>query len=148
MLKYFYSLCFEYLVSVNGEQVPSDFQIGYFSSLSFVKGKALEFSKLPGFCLHPISCFKTTRVGVRFNQEEVDKENVSIFLLTHEYEKDGFDFVADFGAFADFNEANDQLEKYKVTRRYKPYPNGFEIAECKVNRTIGWTEGFVLFNQS
>ena len=142
MLKYFFSLRFEYYDERSGEKLYNGFGLGYYSSLTLAIRRREEMSSLPGFCLHPISCFKIKRVRVVFESDIVDKAKVSLFVLTHECEKDEYDIVTDFGAFSSYEKAHEQLEKYKFHKFYRLYPEGFVIDKHNVNRCNEWSEGF------
>ena len=142
MIKYFFKLYFEVYVHFRGKELYSGFDIGYYSSFKLAEKRKHEMTSLPGFCLHPISCFKIRRVRVIFDKNYVDKEKAYLYELTHECVHEGYDIDTYFGAFSTYNGAKKVLDKYKNTRFYKPYPEGFVIGKHWVNQSLEWSEGF------
>lgn len=135
MLKYFYELYYYYN---SGENNDHYFHIGYFSSKMKASTAMEKLKDKPGFRDHR-GDFAIKKFGVHVCEENI----ATLFELSHEYFDSRCDCYAVLGVYASFGEAMEQQKKYMDKMPYKDYPDGFLIADCKVN-LIGWTEGFVV----
>lgn len=57
-------------------------------------------------------------------------------------DKNGYDVITPIGVYGTFEEALAMKTKSLFYSKYKEHPNGFEIAEIKLDLD-GWTEGFI-----
>lgn len=138
MRKYFYHLQYVYTDSNNDNHY---FLIGYFSTLN----KSREAIKLvedkPGFKSAGGS-FEITKFCVCFDENISEKSGIRLYETSHEYlDDDGYDNITVFGVYSTYEEANRVQIKNAIQHPYDKFPEGFCIAECKVD-LIGWTEGF------
>lgn len=144
MLKYFYYLYFQYEVEKDeeGKSVTSTFGLGYLSTKAKAKAKIDDYKHVIGFNDYPIDSFKIIKQGVIFETNIEDKSKVDLYELSHEYEKDGYDYFTIFSVFATEKEAIKEMEKQKTKKPYNEFPDNFVIGKWKVDREFAWEEGF------
>jgi len=144
MLHYFYYLHFEYEYgkSEEGNPLKNGFAIGYFSTRAKAETQIQFHKNLPGFCDHPLDCFKIEKYGVRFKTKVEDKSLVNIWELSHEYYDGVYDYPTILPPFSTEKEAIEKKEKLKKKKPFCDYPDEFFINEMEVDRYTGWTEGF------
>ena len=91
-----------------------------------------------------IGCFKIEKIGLRTAEKIANRELVNFYELAHEYyiEDEDVDYITYFGIYTTEEEA--EAEKIKLCNKgvYKKYPDNFTISEIKVDRDLGWIEGF------
>ena len=109
MLKYFYNLYFEYPTY---EDFMSTFDLGYYTTQGKAKQKIDFYKEKPGFKDFDTSCFHIKKIGVHFG-ECVDKDKAVLHIVTCEKEIDGGYEWTDFGAFATYCEAEEEMKKQK-----------------------------------
>ena len=138
MRNYFYDLYYQYIDLKNENH---SFMIGYFSSLNKVRSAIEKIKEKPGFN-ESNGVFDVNKFCVYSDKKINKKTEVKIYELSHEYlDSDGYDNYIIFGVYATYEEAEKVLlEKLKL-HPYIEYPDGFLIADCKVD-VCGWTEGF------
>jgi hypothetical protein len=64
-----------------------------------------------------------------------------VFIVQHEYERNGCDHFKHIGVFFNRDEAETAVDKLRNLPGFKSWPNGFEISEVIVGE-YGWKEGF------
>lgn len=74
---------------------------------------------------------------VNFMNNQLSK----VFIVQHEYEKNGCDHLKHIGVFFTRDEAESAVDKLSALPGFKSWPNGFEISEAIVGE-YGWKEGF------
>ena len=108
--------------------------------------KIKEYQNKKGFENYPNN-FKIEKLKI-YAPSKASK----FYELWHEYmDKNGYDVITPIGVYGTFEEALAMKTKSLFYSKYKEHPNGFEIAEIKLDLD-GWTEGFIpiqhLANQS
>ena len=138
MRKYFYHLQYIYTDLNNDNHY---FLIGYFSTLNKSKEAIKLVENKPGF-KNSGGSFEITKLCLNFDKNIYEKSGIVLYEASHEYlDSDGYDNVTIFGIYSSYEEAKKKQDEYFVTSPYNEYPDGFCIAECKVD-LIGWMEGF------
>ena len=78
-----------------------------------------------------------------FRKKTWQKSVIILYETSHEYfDNEGYDNVTIFGVYSTFEEAHKVQTKNSTKHPYNDFPEGFCIAECKVD-LIGWSEGFL-----
>ena len=138
MKKAFYSLEFYYS---DDKKDTHFFKIGYFSSIVFVRNAIELLKNKNGFC-NSGGNFIFKRIYVDFINTQVDKRNVTLFELSHEYlDEYGYDISTMLGLYSSLSEAKERLKTFEKKLPFCKYPNNFTISDVKVN-LCEWTEGF------
>lgn len=139
MRKYFYDVFYN---KHSPDNTGESFCIGYFSSKAKAYAAVEILADKEGFNKGQ-GAFEVTKFAVTFADEiDIDKETVTLYEVSHEYQdKDGYDIWEVLGIYSTLEEAERCLEEKNRLSAYRDYPNGFCIADIKVN-ICGWTEGF------
>lgn len=100
-----------------------------------------------GFNKHPVECFHINKIGIKFNNNIINKSGTIIYHVWHEYEikENGkyYDIWCDFGYFCDYEEERNKITFLKNHSKVgKKYPDSFEIYEVKIDNDISWEHGF------
>lgn len=139
MKKYFYHLQYVYTDFNNDNHY---FLIGYFSTINKSKEAIESVKNKPGFkdfC----GSFEISKFAVTFDNNLQEKSGIILYETSHEYfDNEGYDNVTIFGVYSTFEEAHKVQTKNSTKHPYNDFPEGFCIAECKVD-LIGWSEGFL-----
>ena len=136
MIRFFYNVYFQYMLK---NHFSSYFDIGYFTTMTNARNEILHYKGKPGFNEYDPDCFSIQKIGVKIDNNN-DKENIKLFVLTCEKEIDyGIEWT-NFGAFSSYSAAAHELEKQKNKRLYKMAV--FNIDEWIPNKYIEWQEGF------
>lgn len=146
MRKFFYWVNFSYVMD-NGE--TSEFDLGVFSTPNLAKKKILESSKQTGFSNYSLDNYEIIKIGVDFEHPLVDKSNVTLYLVAHEYIiNENFDSIwTTFDFFSTKEKAQEKIEYLRLHSRLgKKYPDNFEIVEIHVDNFNDWSEGFVSYS--
>lgn len=139
MKKYFYYVSY---YKISPENICESFGIGYFSSKAKAYAAVKMLADKEGFDKGQGE-FEVTKFAVNFvDGIDIDKETVTLYEVSHEYQdEDGYDIWEIFGVFSTLQEAEICLKKKRALSPYCDYPEGFCIADCKIN-ICGWSEGF------
>ncbi len=143
MLKYFYLVEFSYIAR-DGEQ--SRFDLGVFSTTANAQKKIEMAKNLAGFKDYPTRNFLIKKFGVSFSEKCIDKSNVKLYCVYHEY-TDPQNVEESFYCIFDYFSTQNQAEAkmcylQKHSRIGKKYPNNFEISRVSVDNYNSWSEGF------
>lgn len=65
----------------------------------------------------------------------------TVFVLQHEYERDGVDNVKFIGVYSTHQNAEAAVERMRLQPGFSSYPDGFCIDEYELDRDH-WVEGF------
>ena len=65
-----------------------------------------------------------------------------VYLITHEYERDGQDHSKIIGIYSTMETAEAAVQRARQRPGFRDYPDGFVIDRCTVDKDE-WTEGFV-----
>ena len=104
---------------------------------SLAEEKIKEYQNKKGFENYPNN-FKIEKLKI-YAPSKASK----FYELWHEYmDKNGYDVITPIGVYGTFEEALAMKTKSLFYSKYKEHPNGFEIAEIKLDLD-GWTEGFI-----
>jgi hypothetical protein len=68
----------------------------------------------------------------------------TIYLLTHEYELDGYDQLKVLGVYSEQSLAENAQAYFSTQPGFCDHLDGFEIEECKINQNL-WSEGFITY---
>jgi homoserine kinase type II len=68
----------------------------------------------------------------------------TIFLLTHEYELDGYDQLKVLGVYSELQLAETAKAYFSTQPGFCDHLDGFGIEECQINKDL-WSEGFVTY---
>lgn len=121
------------------------FNIGYFSSIENVRLAIDKVKDKPGF-KETNGSYKANKFYVDFKSPINEKSGLEMYLLYHEYmDSEGYDNSTEFGIYETYEEAEIKLFKKRDEYPYCDYPDGFDIAEIKVD-LCGWSEGFKGWN--
>lgn len=71
----------------------------------------------------------------------MENQNKVIFVVQHEYEENGCDYLKHIGVFSSRNGAVAAVNSLKMQPGFRDWPNGFEISETRLN-VYGWQNGF------
>lgn len=141
MTKYFFEVNFTY----SDLKCDSHYLLlGYFSTLKNAK-LAIEMVKdKPGFCDFG-GGFEIQKFAVTFDKEISQKNELVLYELSHEYlDSEEYDNFVVFGLYATREEAEKIKEEKIKLYPYRENPEGFLIAEAKVD-LLGWREGFAVW---
>ena len=147
MIKYFYLVDFEYITNDNIETL----NLGIFSTKQKALNKINSSFYLPGFKNYGIENFKTIKFGVDFDYNVIDKTNVILYCVSHEYvdANNGYFYWNIFDYFSTKKKAIEKVEYLKKHSRIgKKYPDNFDIIEIPVDNFNDWSEGFVELNKN
>lgn len=139
MRKYFYYVSYN---KHSSDNLGESFAIGYFSTKAKAYAAVKMLADKEGFNKGQ-GAFEVTKFAVNFAREiDIDKDAVTLYEVSHEYQdEDGYDIWEIFGVYSTLEEAEMCLEEKKRFSPYRDYPEGFCIADCKIN-ICGWSEGF------
>lgn len=65
-----------------------------------------------------------------------------VFVVQHEYERNGFPEVKFIGVFSSKEMAEAAVDKLVLQPGFSSTPDGFCVEECEIDR-VDWAEGFV-----
>lgn len=140
MIKYFYLVDFSYSTSDGCE---SCFDLGVYSTKQNACKKIENSMSLKGFNEYSTDNFKIIKFGVDFEREKVDKSDVTLYSVTHEYEVDNVTYWCVFDYMSTIEKARVKVDFLKLHSRVgKKYPDNFEIQAIKVDSFTAWAEGF------
>ena len=119
--------------------------LGFFSDKSEIDSIMPSLLQLPGFSQYPNEFFvKKIRIHRR-NAHDIMCSGMPIYKVEHEYydDVDDCDVVTYCGLFDDLDNAEYYIDKIRVNRRFRKYPEGFSIGESQLNMLSPlWSEGF------
>ena len=143
MIKYFYYVEFSYTTS-NGRM--SRFDLGIFSTKKNAIKKINLSKGLFGFKDYPITNFKIVKFGVSFDENIMDKSNVILYQVYHEYDDEIEELTTCYTIFDYFSSKEKALDCIEHLRKHsrlgKKYPNNFEIIDTYIDNYNSWSEGF------
>ena len=68
----------------------------------------------------------------------------AVFLLSHEYELDGYDQLKTLGVYTELSLAEEAQAYFAIQPGFCDHLDGFEIQECQLNTKL-WSEGFITY---
>ena len=135
---YIYKLIHSHIVDkINNVPISDSKTIRYYSTKKKAEEKIKEYQNKKGFENYPNN-FKIEKLKIY-----APSKSSKFYELWHEYmDKNGYDVITPIGVYGTFEEALAMKTKSLFYSKYKEHPNGFEIAEIKLDLD-GWTEGFI-----
>jgi len=71
-------------------------------------------------------------------------DDTTIFVLSHEYEQDGYDQLKMLGVYSNRVLAEEAQAYFLIQEGFRDYPDGFVIHESRLNQNL-WSEGFATY---
>jgi len=68
----------------------------------------------------------------------------TIYILSHEYERDGYDTLKILGVYSERNLAEQARARFEVEPGFCEYKDGFVIHKSEIDKDL-WSGGFVTY---
>lgn len=149
MRKYFYLVEFKRFIKKLNYEACLD--LGIFSTKNNASKKIMMSKDLNGFRNYSIDNFQVTKFGVDFDIELLNKTEVILYCVLHEYEDENEQFTnwCVFDYCDTLKRAQNKIDYLKKHSRIgKKHPNNFDIIEIKVDNFNSWSEGFDELNKN